>query len=359
MKRFYCKTRILSGEGAVSALKELGIRRLLLVTDPFFMKNGMAQKLIGVAGAEEAEIFDGVQPDPPIETVAKGTAAMKAFCPDTVVALGGGSAIDCAKAMICFAETKVQFVAIPTTSGSGSDVTDFAIITHGNVKHPLVDEKLKPDVAILDSDLLGQLPPALIADTGFDVLSHGAEAFVALHASPVTDALAQASFSAVLKLLADSYGGNASVRGQIHTAATMAGMAFSDAGLGLCHAMAHVLGGFYHLPHGRLNAILLPAVIRCNARVAGAKYAKLANAAGVGGTAEVTAVRNLTRQLVHLRKKLHLPDTLAQAGIAPSRVRQEGEKLVQAVLEDPCCKTNPLPVTAAVVREVLEAVTGG
>ena len=139
----------------------------------------------------------------------------------------------------------------------------------------------------------------------------------------------------------------------------MAGMAFSDAGLGLCHAMAHVLGGLYHLPHGRLNAILLPAVIRCNARVAGKKYARLANGAGIGGTAEVTAVRNLTSELVRLRKKLTMPGTLAQAGINPCRVRQDEEKIVKAVLEDPCCKTNPLPVTHTLVREILEAVTGG
>ena len=170
MEQFYCKTKILSGPGSVVRLKELGIRRLLLVADPYFTKDGTALQIANLSGAEKTEIFDKITPDPSTQLVAEGTALVKSFEPDAVVALGGGSTLDCAKAMAYFSGLPLQLIAIPTTSGSGSEVTDFAILTHGGTKHPLIDEKLQPDVAILDSGLLKQLPKSLIADCGFDVL---------------------------------------------------------------------------------------------------------------------------------------------------------------------------------------------
>ena len=148
MERFSCKTQIISGPGALSALSELGCQRLLLVADPYFVKNGVAEKVIALAKPEKAEVFDKIQPDPSVELAAEGTAVVKALQPDTVVALGGGSAMDCAKAMAYFSGLQVRLVAIPTTSGSGSEVTDFAILTHGGTKHPLVDSRIRPDVAI-------------------------------------------------------------------------------------------------------------------------------------------------------------------------------------------------------------------
>ena len=154
MEEFSCKTRLVCGSGAVSALGDLGGTRLFLVTDPFFMNNGTAQRVAEAAKCSQVEIFDKVQPDPTVELAAEGTARLREFQPDLVVALGGGSAMDCAKAMAYFAKGSYTLAAIPTTSGSGSEVTDFAILTHDRVKHPLVDKRLKPDVAILDSDLL-------------------------------------------------------------------------------------------------------------------------------------------------------------------------------------------------------------
>ena len=156
-----------------------------------------------------------------------------------------------------------------------------------------------------------------------------------------------------------SYAGRKEVRLKVHRAATMAGIAFTQAGLGLCHAMAHALGGQFHLPHGRLNAILLPAVLSCNAHVCGKKYAELARATGIGGSADTIAVRNLKNALVRLRRELNMPDTLAQAGISPIAVRSNSASLVQAVLEDPCCATNPAPVTRAMARQVLDEVCHG
>ena len=358
MARFSCKTKIISGEGTLSAMKEMGIRRLFLVTDPYFVKNGKAKEIVELSGTVESEIFADVQPDPSVELAARGTARLRTFMPDTVVALGGGSAMDCAKAMVYFSGQPVRFVAIPTTSGSGSEVTDFAILTHNGIKQPLVDEKLRPDVAILDGSLLGDLPKPLIADAGFDVLSHAVESYVATDAGAISDALAADAFTTAFCLLSPSYGGKTAVRQRLHEAATMAGLAFTHAGLGLCHAMAHALGGVFHVPHGRLNAILLPAVIECNAHGAAGKYAKLARSTGLGGSADTLGVRNLKNGLVRLRRELGLPQTLLQAGINPGEVYRNTKTLVDATLADPCCKTNPVLVEDFMVRRILEEVTG-
>ena len=166
MKRFFCPTAIVTGPAA-QALAQLKPARLMLVADPYFVKTGVAQCLLQGSGAQQTLLFSDISPDPSVELAAQGTAALKKFQPDTVAALGGGSAIDCAKAMVFFSGLRIKFAAIPTTSGSGSEVTDFSILTHNGVKHPLVDDSLRPDVAILDEAFLQKLPPSLIADTGF------------------------------------------------------------------------------------------------------------------------------------------------------------------------------------------------
>ena len=358
MDEFECRTKIISGPGAVGSLKGLHAKRLFLVTDPFFYKNGTADRVAQAAGAERTEIFHDVKPDPTVELAAEGTARLRAFEADLIVALGGGSAMDCAKAMAFFSKGDAKLIAIPTTSGSGSEVTDFAILTHNKVKHPLVDKRLRPDAAILDSDLLVELPPSLVADSGFDVLTHAVEAYVATGAGVFTDALAREAFRGAYGALPASFAGHQEVRLRIHQAATMAGMAFTQAGLGLCHAMAHSLGGLFHVPHGRLNAILLPSIVTTNAHVAGKKYADLARAAGIGGSADTIAVRNLRSSLIRLRRELKLPETLAQAGVDPRNVWSSTQEIVDATLADPCCKTNPMPVEDFLVRRILEEVTG-
>jgi len=358
MKEFYSGTRIISGTDAVSELKNMGFSRLFLVTDPYFAENGVAQRIAQSANARAVEIFRDVKPDPSVALAAEGTARVKEFEPDGIVALGGGSAMDCAKAMAYFSGSKAKLVAIPTTSGSGSEVTDFAILTHGKVKHPLVDSRLRPDVAILDDNLLQKLPPSLIADAGFDVLAHSLEALVAKNAGAVTDALAKDAFTVVFGALPASFAGRTDVRLKIHVGATMAGMAFTQAGLGLCHALSHCLGGMFHVPHGRLNAILLPVVVSCNAHVAGGKYAALARAAGLGGSADLVAVRNLKNGLIRLRNELKLPGTLQQAGVDARQVWYGMDEIVKSTLADPCCETNPIPVEGFMVRQVLEEVMG-
>ena len=359
MEIFSCGTKILSGAGAVSFLGTLHPKKVFLVTDSYFVKNGLAQKILSKTEAEQSEIFGEVVPDPSAELAARGTARFQTFGPDLLIALGGGSAMDCAKAISYFAKGKVPFAAIPTTSGSGSEVTDFAILTHDGVKHPLVDSALRPDYAILDSDLLSTLPQSLIADAGFDVLSHGLEAIAAKGAGTFSDLLAKESFRLAYQNLPDSYAGKTAARLPVHEAATMAGIAFNQAGLGLCHAMSHCLGGLFHVPHGRLNAILLPAVVEINSAAVGHRYAEAARYAGLGGTADTVALRNLKNGLIRLRRQLHLPETLLAAGVNPKEVYSQTDRIVEAVLKDPCGDSNPVPVDSSVVRKVLDEVTGG
>lgn len=357
METFSCTTKIVSGHGAIRELKDLGSKRLLVVAAPFFKDTDVPRRIQSAAGADSVAYFYEVKGEPSLELAAQGTALVQKFQPDAVVALGGGSVMDCAKAMIYFAGKPIPLVAIPTTSGSGSEVTDFSVLTHQGSKHPLVDRALLPAVAILDGDLLGTLPKSIVADAGFDVIAHALESYVATGAGAISKALARDAFITAMEKLPASYRGYSGVRQDIHLAATMAGMAFSQSGLGLCHAMAHSLGGRFHIPHGRLNAILLPAVVEHNT-AAHKTYAVLARSAGLPGTAETVAVRNLRNVLMHLRKELQLPQTLAQAGISSREVGEQTEAIVRDALADPCCKTNPVPPTESLVRQILAQVTG-
>ena len=358
MYEFQCKTKIISGENALDWLSHLQCESLMVVTDPYFMENGWAEKIAQRVQAQKRTFFDRVKPDPTVELAAEGTALMRQVKPQILIALGGGSAMDTAKAMRHFAGEENAFIAIPTTSGSGSEVTDFSILTHGDVKHPLVDKRLQPDVAILAAELVEELPPSLIADGGFDVLSHALESFVATGATTLSQALAASAFSAAFADLSGSFAGNKRLRGKIHMASCMAGMAFSQSGLGLCHALSHSLGGIFHIPHGRLNAILLPEVISCNAASAGGAYANLARMAGLGGSADTIGVRNLRNGLLRLRKELRLPATLQEAGVAPQKLWHHSREIVAAALKDPCLATNPVKVADFQIRRILEAVSG-
>jgi alcohol dehydrogenase class IV len=358
MERFFCKTQVIAGEGSLAALKELHIKRLLIVTDPYFSENGTANHIAHISMAEHREVFSKVAPDPTVALAAEGTRLVQEFEPDTILALGGGSAMDCAKAMAYFSGLAVRLVAVPTTSGSGSEVTDFAILTHDGIKHPLVDEKLRPDLAILDGALLATLPKKLIAETGFDLISHALESWVATGAGPISDALALGALKTAISQLPKSYGGQASARMAVHTAATMAGMAFSSAGLGLCHAISHALGGEFHKPHGLLNAILLPAVVEVNAEIALKRYANLARELGLSSGGDLIALRALKNTLCRLRRELGLPENLAEAGIDSGLLAQKSDALVAAALADPCCLTNPLSPTETQVRQILAEAVG-
>ncbi len=358
MEHFFCKTKIIAGAGAVAALGNLHIQRPFLVCDPFFKNNGTAEAVIAATKCNESQIFFDVVPDPSVQLVAHGSAMVQKFKPDAMIALGGGSAIDCAKAMTFFSGCHVQQIAIPTTSGSGSEVTDFAILTHNGVKHPLVDSSIRPDIAILDGDLVATMPSALVADGGFDLISHALEAYVATNSSTISDLLATESMNIAMSHLQSSYDGNRSLRVNVHIAATMAGIAFSNAGLGLCHAISHSLGGAFHIPHGRLNAILLPSVIDANASVCSHRYAQITRKIGLSSGSDLIALRALKSALIRLRRNLKLPETLLQAGLSPTQIQEKMDALVTAALSDPCCKTNPVKPNEAIIRQIITEVTG-
>ena len=354
MTEFFCPTKIWSGEHALDILRTFQVKRVFLVTDRYFSSSGKAAEIAARLPGAQVRIFDQVQPDPPAELAAKGAAECRQFGPELLIALGGGSAMDCAKGIRLAAELPMTFLAIPTTSGSGSEVTSFSILTHGAVKHPLIDPLLRPDIAVLDDSLLTELPASLIADTGMDLLAHCVEALAARNGSSFTQALAQHAAAVVLEYLQSSYEGDRAVRRKIHEAATMAGMAFDNAGLGLCHAIAHVLGGETHLPHGRLCAMILPHVIQYNLPAELRQYARLARACGLEGATEKLSMRNLIGAIERLRSSLKLPSTLKEAG----KQLLDLKKLTAAVMEDPCCEGNPVPVTEEAVIRILKAVSG-
>ncbi len=351
MTTFHCPTKIFTGEHALDALKDCKAARVLVVTDGYFSKIGKALEIGKMVPGAEVKIFDKVLPDPTAELAAEGAALCRTFQPDLLIALGGGSPMDCAKAIRMASGLSMTFYAIPTTAGSGSEVTSFSVLTKDGVKHPLVDGSLRPDAAILDSGLLESLPASLVADTGMDLLAHCVEAMAATNRSGFTDAMAFHGTMTAMTELPSAYSGDRQARGKLLEAATMAGMAFDNAGLGLCHAAAHVLGGAYHLPHGRLCAMLLPHVMTVNTS---AQYFRLAKLCGLSAATERLTLRNLTAAIVRLRSSLGMPATLRQAGVDPADIME----LIPLVLADGCCKTNPVSVTETMVKQVLQAVSG-
>lgn len=354
MQNFTLGTRLCFGENALDALKNLKAERVLIITDPFFAENGTAGRVAALCKGE-TRIFAEVQPDPPLDLVAKGIQTLNTFQPDALLALGGGSAIDCAKGIRSLGKSDAMLIAVPTTSGTGSEVTSFAILTHEGTKHPLVEDALRPALAILDPTLLDKLPAGLVADAGMDTLSHCLEAIAAKNASPFSDALARDAARCILADLPASYSlaksgkTDRALRSRLHNAATMAGIAFDNAGLGACHALSHALGGTFHLAHGKLNGILLPHILEFNLPAAGAAYGQLADLCGASGA------RGLIFAVRRLRQRLDLPQSLTRAGLERSAVLAKADSVCEAAANDPCARTNPCPVTKADFSALLRA----
>ncbi len=340
METFFLKPRIRFGTDALSALDCWKGKRALVVTDGFFVTSRLIERVTGRLSPEQVTVFDRVEPDPSLQLVAEGAALLRQKKPEVVIALGGGSAMDCAKAIRYFGsegEKQVPLLCVPTTAGSGSEATAFAVLTdtEKGVKRPLVDESLLPEEALLDGAFLAGIPAGVTADTGMDVLSHALEAYVARGANPFTAAMSSEAFRMALEALPRAAEGEAEAKGRMLYASCLAGIAFNGAGLGLCHAFSHVLGGRVHMPHGRLNALLLPLVVRWNGEdgQTAEKYAALCHQAGIPGT-----VRALAARLTRLRGQLKLPDRL------PEPV--DCLAAAQAALEDRCAGQNPRHMTA-------------
>lgn len=351
MKRFQIRPSVCFGGEALSALDALAGKRVLVVTDRFLADSGLLDR-VRAHLTGPVEVFDEVTPDPSLELVAKGAAAFRAFAPEAVIAFGGGSPLDCAKAIVRFGSEgeRPLFYAIPTTAGTGSEVTSFAILTHRAVKLPLVEDSLLPDTAILDPAFLAGVPSKVAADTGMDVLTHALEAYVASGANDFTDALAAHAFTLAWQTLPGAAAGNQEARSVMLNASCMAGLAFNGAGLGVCHSMAHALGGRFHLAHGRINGILIPAVVAFNSeeRTAARKYGRLAQLCGLSGS-----VRSLVSGLNRMRNRLEMPSSLSEAGLNRSEVLEAVPALAEAALADICLSGNPRPVSRAEVEQLI------
>ena len=357
METFKLKTAVSFGKDALAALEELAGGRVMVVTDDFLAKSGLLDKVKSRLPGCTVETFTGVVPDPPLEVVARGARALADFKPQAVVAFGGGSALDCAKAMVEYgkklgAAGEISFWAVPTTAGTGSEVTSFAVLTDSQkgVKYPLVDDALLPHRAVLAPMFLAGVPAKVTADTGMDVLTHAAEAYVAAGANVYTDALAEKAFALAWKSLPAAFGGSQEAKADMLLASNLAGMAFNAAGLGLSHSMAHALGGRFHIPHGRLNAMLLPHVIRFNAarRETAERYAALAKGCGLTPTA-----RGLAFAIERLRGRLEQPGRLSECGVDAKTVRDQGDAIAAAALADLCAPSNPRPVTPQDIKAIL------
>ncbi|MEK5641704.1 bifunctional acetaldehyde-CoA/alcohol dehydrogenase [Paenibacillus rhizosphaerae] len=391
MQWFKVPPKVYFEKGATQYLEKMpNISRVLVVTDEMMVKLGYVEKveyyLRKRVNPVAVEVFSDVEPDPSVETVERGTRLMESFKPDCIIALGGGSPMDAAKAMWLFYEypgtsfhslkqkfmdirkrvykyprlgEKAQFVAIPTTSGTGSEVTSFAVITdkkEGNTKYPLADYELTPDVAIIDPEFVYSLPKTAVADTGMDVLTHAIEAYVSVMASDYTDGLALHAIRLVFENLEKSFHtADPLAREKMHNASTIAGMAFANAFLGINHSLAHKWGGQYHTAHGRTNAILMPHVIRYNAQkptkfasfpkynhfVADLRYAEIARMLGLPSRNTEEGVNSLIEAVRKLNQSLGIPEKFQDLGFDPADFEAKVDYLADRAFEDQCTTANP------------------
>lgn len=379
MQEFSFSTRIYFGEGALERLDRIKKKKVLIVTDAFMAKSGGVDRVIGHLPDCQVTVFSGVVPDPPIEVVAKGVEALRDSGAEVLVAVGGGSTLDAAKAIHAIAgeaadvdTDHMECFAIPTTSGTGSEVTDFAVITDAEkgVKYPLASLSLRPLVAILDPSLVVSAPPAVTADTGMDVITHALEAYVSIGANDFSDALCEKSLSLAHRFLplAHRDGGDLLAREKMHNASCMAGLAFNSAGLGVNHGLAHAVGGKLHIPHGRLNAMLLPLVMRYNAELdkgqngepalAAKKYQRIAKVVGLPAPGARLGASNLIRSVEHLTQSLGIPQTLRQYGADLDLFASMRDDIIAAAMADITTASNPRRVTEADLAALLEQLAG-
>lgn len=410
MQWFKVPDKIYFEDNSIQYLEKMpNISRAFIVTDPGMVTLGYVDKILYYLRKRtehvHCEIFSDVEPDPSIETVQRGAQMMDEFKPDVIIALGGGSAMDAAKGMWLFYEhpdvdfnslrlrfldirkrafkfpkmrNKAQLVAIPTTSGTGSEVTSFAVISDkkNNMKYPLADYELTPNVAIIDPQFVMSLPKSATADTGLDVLTHAIEAYVSVMASDYTDGLAMKAIQLVFKYLPRAYKNgaeDAEAREKMHNASCIAGMAFTNAFLGLNHSIAHKIGGEYHIPHGRANAVLLPYVIEYNAStptkfvsfpkykkfIADEKYAEIAQFLGLPAKTAKEGVESLIKAVKELMKEVNEPASFAECGIDEKEYMEKMPDIANKAFEDQCTTANPkLPLVTEIEEIMTKAYKG-
>lgn len=378
-----------------------GINKVMLITGPSMVKYGYADIVVNELKRRpngnqiQYEIFSDIEPDPSTDTVKRGLNQIREFQPDTIIALGGGSPLDAAKAMWLFYEhpessffgakqkfldirkrtyklecaEKAQFVAIPTTSGTGSEVTPFAVITDSetHVKYPLADYALTPDVAIVDSQFIETVPKRTVAYSGLDVLTHATESFVSALASDYTRPWSLQAAKLVFDNLTASYNGDAHAREEMHNASTLAGMAFGNAFLGINHSVAHKLGGEFGLDHGLCIAITYPHVVRYNASEprklqawpkyeyfrANKDYADLARYVGVQGTTDEELVEGLVQKFINLAHSVGVELSLKANGVKKADFDKSVDKMAELAYEDQCTTANPKEPLIADLKQIM------
>ena len=376
MKSFDIKTKIYFGDNALDRLADLPYKKALIITDPFVVKSGMIDMITKPlqAGGKEFDIFCDVVPDAPVGKIAEGVKKFLQYQPEAIVAVGGGSAIDSSKAIREFALKinnygKVGLVAIPTTSGTGSEVTSFAVVndTEAHVKYPLISDSLTADEAILDAELVRSVPPAITADTGMDVLTHAIESYVSINHNEFTSALAEKAIEICGVYLYRAYvdGNDMHARQKMHVASCLAGLSFNAAGLGITHSMAHQLGAIFHIPHGRANAMLLPHIVEFNANInkrsrsqktylpAVERYASVAHILGLSNYNQVMSVRSLVNWIQFMQKEMNIPMTIQEIGtISPDEYFGAIDKMADAALADACTPSNPRTPTKEDIMKI-------
>lgn len=383
MARFTLPRDIYHGEGALETLKTLKGKRAFVVVGGGSMKRfGFLQKVedyLKEAGME-VELFEGVEPDPSVETVMKGAEAMRSFEPDWIVSIGGGSPIDAAKAMWIFYEypeftfeqavipfglpelrQKAKFVAIPSTSGTATEVTAFSVITDykAKIKYPLADFNITPDIAIIDPALAQTMPKTLVAHTGMDALTHAIEAYTASLRSNFSDPLALKAIEMVKEHLIDSYNGCEKSRNLMHEAQCLAGMAFSNALLGIVHSMAHKTGAVFHIPHGCANAIFLPYVIQYNRTKCEDRYADIARMLKLNGNTDSELTDSLTEMINDLNTKLSIPHSMKEYGVTEEDFKANLEFIAHNAVLDACTGSNPREIDDKTMERLFECTYYG
>ncbi|MDO4452897.1 MAG: iron-containing alcohol dehydrogenase [Eubacteriales bacterium] len=387
MGRFTLPRDLYHGKGSLEELKNLKGKKAILVVGGGSMKRfGFLDRAVNYLkeAGMEVKLFENVEPDPSVETVMKGAKAMQEFEPDWIVAMGGGSPIDAAKAMWAFYEypettfeqlitpfnfpqlrTKARFCAIPSTSGTATEVTAFSVITdyEKGIKYPLADFNITPDVAIVDPEIAQTMPKKLTAHTGMDAMTHAIEAYVSTLHCNYTDPLALYAIKMIHENLKKSYDGDADARSNMHDAQCLAGMAFSNALLGIVHSMAHKTGAAYtggHIVHGCANAMYLPRVIQYNAKVeeAAKRYAEIADFIGLGGNTTEEKVAALVEELKNMNKSLDIPNSIKEyeGGIIDEKEFMEKlPKVAELAIGDACTGSNPRVPVQEEMEKLLKA----
>ncbi len=388
MARFTLPRDIYHGAGCLEELKNLKGKKAILVLGGGSMKRfGFVDRALGYLkeAGMEVRLFENVEPDPSVETVKKGAQAMLEFEPDWIISMGGGSPIDAAKAMWAFYEypditfedlitpfsfptlrTKAKFCAIPSTSGTATEVTAFSVITdyEKGIKYPLADFNITPDVAIVDPDLAQTMPAKLTAHTGMDALTHAIEAYVSTANCEFTDALALRAIQMVFEYLPNSFKGDKVAREKMHDAQCMAGMAFSNALLGIVHSMAHKTGAAFstgHIPHGEANAIYLPYVIKYNAKdeVAAQRYANIAKFVGLEGNTTEELIQALRDKIDAYNVTLNIPKTLKDFGIVEDEFKEKLSTIATNAIGDACTGSNPRQPSQEEMEKLLTCIYYG